>query len=113
MCTPCTVQLVGNQQNTIDGIMVEARENTSSFEEGSTIWGTWVNDPNSFYHAVECNRSSTSSEGPLYEYIENKDDVAQTGKVSYNLFIQSKSNQDLVLNVCICAVRFQSQKYPL
>jgi len=55
----------GNQSATIDGIMVEARENTSSFEEGSTIWGTWVNDPNSFYHAVECNRSSTSSEGPF------------------------------------------------
>ena len=63
--TPCTVQLVADQGATIDGIMVEARENTSSFEEGSTIWGTWVNDPNSFYHAVECNRSSTSSEGPF------------------------------------------------
>ena len=43
--------------------MVEARESTSSFEEGSTIWGTWVNVPNTLYHAVECNRSSTSSEG--------------------------------------------------
>jgi len=45
----CTVQLVGSPFATIDGIMVEARENTSSFEEGSTIWGTWVNDPNSSY----------------------------------------------------------------
>ena len=45
--------------------MVEARENTPSFEEGSTIWGTWVTDPNNFYHAVECNRSSSSSEGPF------------------------------------------------
>ena len=45
--------------------MVEARENTSSFEEGSTIWGTWVTDPNNLYHAVECNRSSSSSEGPF------------------------------------------------
>ena len=43
--------------------MVEARENTSSFEEGSTIWGTWVTHPN--YHAVECNRSSSFSEGPF------------------------------------------------
>jgi len=63
--TPHTVQLVADPGAMIDGIMVEARENTSSFEEGSTIWGTWVNDPNSFYHAVECNRSSTSSEGPF------------------------------------------------
>ena len=60
----------------MDGIMVEARENTSSFEEGNTIWGTWVNDPNSIYHAVECKRSSTSSEGPFpvrqvtYQYIQ-------------------------------------------
>ena len=47
--------------------MVEARENTASFEEGSTIWGTWVTDPNDprLYHAVECNRSSSSSEGPF------------------------------------------------
>ena len=45
--------------------MVEARENTSSFEEGSTIWGTWVTDPNNRYHAVECNRNSSSSEGPF------------------------------------------------
>ena len=46
--------------------MVEARENTSSFEEGSTIWGTWVvPDPNNHYHAVECNRNNSSSEGPF------------------------------------------------
>ena len=47
--------------------MVEARESTSSFEEGSTIWGTWVTDPNDprRYHAVECNRSISSSEGPF------------------------------------------------
>ena len=50
---------------TFEGFMVEARENTSSFEEGSTIWGTWVTDPNNLYHAVECNRSSSSSEGPF------------------------------------------------
>ena len=63
--TPCTVQLVADTGAMIDGIMVEARENTSSFEAESTIWGTWVNDPNNFYHAVECNRSNTSSEGPF------------------------------------------------
>jgi len=59
------LQLTATQPATIDGIMVEARENTLSFEEGSTIWGTWVNYPNSFYHTVECNRSNTSSEGPF------------------------------------------------
>jgi len=59
------LQLVAEPGATIDGFMVEARENTSSFEQGSTIWGTWVNDPNSVYHAVECNRSNTSSEGPF------------------------------------------------
>ena len=49
--------------------MVEARESTGSFEEdfeeGSTIWGTWVTDPNNLYHAIECNRSLNSSEGPF------------------------------------------------
>ena len=49
--------------------MVEARESTGSFEEdfeeGSTIWGTWVTAPNNLYHAVECNRSLNSSEGPF------------------------------------------------
>ena len=60
-----TVQLLGDSSSMFEGFMVEARENTSSFEEGSTIWGTWVTDPNNFYHAVECNRSNSSSEGPF------------------------------------------------
>jgi len=60
----------------IYGIMVEARENISPFEEeGSTIWGTWVNDPNGFYHAVECNWSSIPSEGPF--------PVSHHGSVTY------------------------------
>ena len=49
--------------------MVEARESDGSFEEDfeeeSTIWGTWVTDPNNVYHAVECNHSLNSSEGPF------------------------------------------------
>ena len=48
--------------------MVEARESNSSFgqdfEVGSTIWGTWI-DERSSYHAIECNRSMSSSEGPF------------------------------------------------
>ena len=59
--------------------MVEARENTSSFEEGSTIWGTWVvPDPNNLlYHAVECNRNSSSSEGPFeVSRYENADPIS-------------------------------------
>ena len=71
---------------TFEGFMVEARESTDFFGEGSTIyqedfdnkstiWGTWVTDPNmvgsgggpnSFlYHTVECNRSLESNEGPF------------------------------------------------
>ena len=54
---------------TFEGFMVEAREGNSpigeEFEEGSTIWGTWVADENSSYHAIECNRSINSSEGPF------------------------------------------------
>ena len=49
--------------------MVEARESNSpfgqDFEVGSTIWGTWIADENSSYHAIECNRSMSSSEGPF------------------------------------------------
>jgi len=46
--------------------MVEARESTDSFDEGSTIWGTWVPDPSDAnYHAVTCNRSNDSSVGPF------------------------------------------------
>ena len=49
--------------------MVEARESDGSFEEyfeeESTIWGTWVTNPDVLYHAVECNRSLNSSEGPF------------------------------------------------
>ena len=57
--------------------MVEARENTSSFEEGNTIWGTWVTDPNNLYHAVECNRSSSSSEGPFeVSHCKNADPIS-------------------------------------
>ena len=57
--------------------MVEARENTSSFEEGSTIWGTWVTDPNNLYHAVECNRSNSSSEGPFeVSHCKNADPIS-------------------------------------
>ena len=49
--------------------MAEARESNSpfseDFEEGSTIWGTWIADQNRLYHAIECNRSMSSSEGPF------------------------------------------------
>ena len=52
--------------------MVEARESNSpfgqDFEIGSTIWGTWIADERSsynLYHAIECNRSMSSSEGPF------------------------------------------------
>ena len=72
-----TVQLASTTTATFEGYMVEARENTSSFEEGSTIWGTWVTDPNNRYHAVECNRSSSSSEGPFeVSHYENGDLVS-------------------------------------
>ena len=52
---------------TFEGFMAEAREsNREEFEEGSTIWGTWIADENSsLYHAIECNRSMNSSEGPF------------------------------------------------
>ena len=64
--------------------MVEARENTSSFEEGSTIWGTWVTDSNNRYHAVECNRSNSSSEGPFeVSHYENADPVSWSPSHSY------------------------------
>ena len=75
LCSPVyslslpTVQLVSTTTATIEGFMVEARESDGSFEEdfeeGSTIWGTWVIDPNSKYHAIECNRGFNSSEGPF------------------------------------------------
>ena len=64
-----TVRLASTSAATFEGFMVEARESTGSFEEdfeeGSTIWGTWVTDPNNLYHAIECNRSLNSSEGPF------------------------------------------------
>ena len=79
-----TVQLTSTPGSMFEGFMVEARERTVLFEEGSTpteedfdngstIWGTWVTDLGSGYdpnmnlvyqyHTVECNRSLTSSEG--------------------------------------------------
>ena len=66
------VQLTSTPGSTFEGFMVEARERTvfegstpteEDFVIESTIWGTWVTDPNMLYHAVECNRSLTSSEG--------------------------------------------------
>ena len=67
-----TVQLVSTSTASFEGFMVEARESDSpfgqDFEEGSTIWGTWIADENSsynLYHAIECNRSMSSSEGPF------------------------------------------------
>ena len=73
------VQLISTSMSaTFEGIMVEARNFTEDFEIGSTIWGTWVTDLNLLqlgsgydpnmqlsYHAVECNRSLTSSDGPF------------------------------------------------
>ena len=64
-----TVQLASTSTATFAGFMVEARESNSPFrqhfEEGSTIWGTWIADQNNRYHAVECNRNMSSSEGPF------------------------------------------------
>ena len=67
-----TVQLASTSTARFEGFMVEARESNSpfgqDFEVGTTIWGTWIADQNnghSFYHAVECNRSMSSSEGPF------------------------------------------------
>ena len=71
-----TVQLTSPLGSTYEGFMVEARERTEAFDNGSTIWGTWVTDQNQLgsgydpsmdflYHTVECNRSLTSSEGPF------------------------------------------------
>ena len=87
-CIPffCTVRLMSSEPATFEGFIVEARERTVLFEEGSTpteqdfdngstIWGTWVTDPNQvgsgyspddfLYHAIECNRSLDSNEGPF------------------------------------------------
>ena len=69
-----TVQLISTSTATFEGFMVEARNSTEYFDIGSTIWGTWITDPNLLgsgydpnmnllYHTVECNRSLTSSEG--------------------------------------------------
>ena len=65
-----TVRLASSPGTTFEGFMAEARESNSpfseEFEEGSTIWGTWIADENSsLYHAIECNRSMNSSEGPF------------------------------------------------
>ena len=71
-----TVQLTSTLGSTFEGFMVEARESTEAFDNGSTIWGTWITDLNQMgsgfdpnmnllYHTVECNRSLTSSEGPF------------------------------------------------
>ena len=69
-----TVQLISTSVAAFEGFMVEARNSTEYFDIGSTIWGTWMTDPNLLgsgydpdmnllYHTVECNRSLTSSEG--------------------------------------------------
>ena len=81
-----TVRLISITTATFEGFMVEARESTDffgegstiyqeDFDNGSTIWGTWVTDPNMLgsgggpnnfmYHTVECNRSLESNEGPF------------------------------------------------
>ena len=60
------VQLSSTRDSIIRGFMVEARESTDSFEERSTIWGTWVPDPSELnYHTVSCNRSIDSLSGPF------------------------------------------------
>ena len=83
----CTVRLISSvTTGTFEGFMVEARESSDffgegstmhqeDFDNGSTIWGTWVTDPNQvgsgyspddfLYHAIECNRSLYSNEGPF------------------------------------------------
>ena len=71
-----TVRLISTSADTFEGFMVEARNITEDFDIGSTIWGTWITDPNLLgsgydpdmnllYHTVECNQSLTSSEGPF------------------------------------------------
>ena len=68
-----TVQLTSTMGSAFEGFMVEARESTEAFDNGSTIWGAWVTDlgsgfdpsMNLLYHTVECNRSLTSSEETL------------------------------------------------
>ena len=64
-----TVQLASTSTATFAGFMVQARDSNilfrHGFEEGSTIWGTWIADQNNRYHAIECNRSINSSEGPF------------------------------------------------
>ena len=77
---------MSSESATFEGFLVEARESSDffgegstmhqeDFDNGSTIWGTWVTDPNQvgsgyspddfLYHAVECNRSLDSNEGPF------------------------------------------------
>ena len=82
----CIVRLMSSESSMFEGFMVEARESSDffgegstmhqeDFDNGSTIWGTWVTDPNQvgsgysqddfLYHAIECNRSLYSNEGPF------------------------------------------------
>ena len=63
-----TVQLSSTQPSDtfFEGYLVEARESTSDgFATNTSIWGTWSVNRSDPYHTVNCNRSSTSQEGPF------------------------------------------------
>jgi len=65
-------------QNTFEGYLVEARESNTSgdFAESSSIWGTWLQYQSSPYHALHCNRSSTSQDGPYPVSTDNSTNIA-------------------------------------
>ena len=63
-----TVRLSSTQPSDtfFEGYLVEARESTSDgFANNTSIWGTWSVNRSDPYHTVNCNRSSTSQEGPF------------------------------------------------
>ena len=65
-------------QNTFEGYLVEARESNTrgDFAESSSIWGTWLQYQSSPYHALHCNRSSTSQDGPYPVSTDNSTNIA-------------------------------------
>lgn len=65
-------------QNTFEGYLVEARESNTSgdFAESSSIWGTWLQYQSSPYHALHCNRSSTSQDGPYPVSTDDSTNIA-------------------------------------
>ena len=44
---------------------MQARENTTIFEEESRIYGTWLDNAAYFFKPLLCNESMTSSSGEL------------------------------------------------